>query len=296
MNIEVFNRKTNKIQIEKVYGEKLLHFIYNGSFFSKLILFFTSRFTLFSFFYGIWQKSFFSKKKIKPFIEKFEIDSSEFEKKIEDFSSFNDFFIRKLKREKRPIDQDENHIILPADARYLIFPNVNKSFFVKEKKFDLFSFLKDENLAKQYEKGSLVLARLNPTDYHRFHFPIDCYPSTPKLINGYLYSVNPIAIKKNIKIFYENKRVLTSLKTKDFGNILFVAVGATNVGSIHLTFTKNNHYRKGEEMGYFSFGGSSIVLLFEKEIAFEEDLIQNSLKGLETKCSFGEILGSKIFN
>ncbi len=294
MKLEIIDRATKKIETENVLGKNAIAFLYSDNFFSKICLFLLAKLSFFSFLYGFLQKTKLSRKKIVPFIEKFHIDSLEFEKNIEDFESFNDFFIRKLKKEKRPFDLDEKVAILPADARYLVFENVSnmEAFFIKNEKFDLKTFLKDASLAEKYKEGSMAIARLSPSDYHRFHFCVSGLALKPKLINGLLYSVNPIALKNNIKIFYENKRMLTMLKSHNFGDVLYIEIGATNVGSIIQTFNFDAFQKKGAEKGYFALGASSVVLLFEKDkIKFSDDLVQNSRRNLETKARFGGVLG-----
>lgn len=292
------DRATKKITREKVYGESYLKALYGDSFssqfFHRFLLPCFAKCSFSSKLYGLIQKSSFSKSKVKPFLKKFEMDSSEFLDEVDSYQSFNDFFIRKLKPESRPIATGRDVAILPADARYLVYPNIEKTdgFLVKGKKFCLESFLRSKELAARYLKGSMVIARLCPTDYHRFHFPFHCIPSEPQKIKGYLYSVNPIALKKNIDIFSENKREITSLRTQLFGEVLFIEVGATHVGSIHQTFTPLEPYAKGDEKGYFSFGGSSLVLLFEPgTIQFDQDLIDASNEKIETKALMGQTLG-----
>ena len=259
-----------------------------------IILPFLARIPLFSKLYGKAQKKTKSKKKVKPFIQKFSVDQSEFERSSEEFSSFNDFFIRRLKPACRPIDQGDKVAVLPADGRHLFYPSIGdaEGFYVKGKKFDLNALLRDEFLFDIYKRGSLIISRLYPTDYHRFHFPCECVPTTPKLINGPLYSVNPIALRRNIEILGENKRVLTQLKTKAFGNILFIEVGATFVGSIKQTFTPQSLCMKGQEKGYFEFGGSCILMLFGPgTITFDNDLIESSKRQIEIKAKMGEKFG-----
>jgi len=296
----VIDRKTKKEEEEKIFGKRALDLFYGRGFLAKFvstfILPFYARLSFFSAFYGFLQKRKRSARKIAPFIKAFEVDASEFQKSIEDFSSFNDFFIRKLKKEFRPIDSGKEVVSLPADGRYLVFPDLSQSdgFYVKGKKFSLETFLQNSDLAKRYETGAMVIARLCPTDYHRFHFPFDCIPSKSRLINGPLYSVNPIALKKNIQIFSQNKRVLTSLDSEVFGKVMMIEVGATHVGSIHQTFIPDIKVLKGDEKGYFSFGGSSIVLLFEpNQITFDEDLVEKSERKIETKANYGTSLGKK---
>ena len=297
VELRIIDRSTNKIEIEKVLGKNAIIFLYSNNFFSKIFLFLFAKIPLFSFIYGKIQATKISRRKILPFIKKFNIDSSEFVKNVEDFQSFNDFFIRKLKKEKRPIETDEKIAILPADARYFVFENISltDNFFIKGEKFDLRNFLQDDFLAKKYENGSMVIARLCPSDYHRFHFCVSGTALKPKLINGFLFSVNSIVLKKNMKIFYQNKRMLTLVKSKNFKDVLYVEIGATNVGSIIETFNIDSLHEKGDEKGYFGLGASSVVLLFEKNtIKFSEDLILNSQKKLETKALFGEPLGKSL--
>ncbi len=287
------DRVTGKEEIEPVYGYKSLSLLYGPTAFGRRLRFFASESPLFSRLYGLYMKSFLSKKKIASFIQDYRIDPSEFILSPEKFRSFNDFFIRHLKIECRPIDKAP--LIIPADGRYYFFQNIDSAegFLVKGKKFTLPALLQDEALADEYAGGSMVIARLCPTDYHRFHFPCDCIPGETKLINGYLYSVNPVAVKQNIDIFTQNKRTITTLSTEHMGNILFLEIGATNVGSIEQTFSPGKFYRKGEEKGFFSFGGSALILLFKPNtIVFSPDLIEKSESGKEIRCLLGQSMGS----
>lgn len=202
-DVYFIDRKSGNKEKEKVYGQFFLNLLYGCSWTTKFFFFFlrplVAHVPLFSKMYGAFQKCPLSKKKIKPFLHKFGMDASEFLEPVENFRSFNDFFIRKLKPSARPMVSDKNVAVLPADARYLVFPDIEKAdgFFVKGKKFSLPELLGSSDLAKKYEKGSLVIARLCPVDYHRFHFPFSCHPSQTRLINGPLYSVNPIARKND---------------------------------------------------------------------------------------------------
>ncbi len=146
--------------------------------------------------------------------------------------------------------------------------------------------------ARRFVSGSMLIARLCPTDYHRFHFPCDGVPSKAKLINGSYFSVSPIALRKKLSILNENKRVITEMETKQFGNVLCIEIGATFVGSVHQTHVPEKPVNKGDEKGYFEFGGSCIVLLFEKgKVVFDPDLVINTEKEVETLARFGESLG-----
>lgn len=295
--IYYIDRVTGKKEREMVFGEKAIAFFYKQSFLSRVFKSLISKNPFFSALYGFLQKLPSSKRKIAPFIKKYHIDAREFEKKVDEFTSFNDFFIRKLKKEARPIAPEKNTAVIPADGRFLFYQNITseKNFIVKGKTFDLKRFLKDEALAKYFENGSLILGRLCPVDYHRFHFPVAGTPLEARLINGYLYSVNPEAIKLNIDIFYENKRYLTEIESEKFGKVLFLDIGATAVGRVIQTYTPGQKVEKGDEKGYFEFGGSEVAVLFEKgRLHIDKDLLENTQNDFETLCKVGESLGKMI--
>lgn len=298
------DRSSHEKKIEKVYGAQALELFYGSQkspfkrIFGSILKNMITRLPFFSWGYGVLQKNPLSKKKIIPFIKEYEVDSSEFQDPTS-FSSFNDFFIRKLKPEARPIVSGNNRAAIPADGRYFFYQDISTcdGFIVKGKKFDLAKLLQDNHIAQKYAKGSMVMARLCPVDYHRFHFPCDCLPGEPRLINGYLYSVNPVAIRKNLSIFTENKRMITKLRTETFGEILYIEIGATTVGSIYQTYTPGKQVKKGDEKGYFSFGGSSLILLFEPNtLFFDHDLIEASSMGLEIRCLMGQSMGKSLLD
>ena len=295
-----YDRVTKKEEREKVYGLYFLELLYGKGIFSRCFSFFLRPFfakvPLLSHLYGCLQKSRASRVKVRPFIQKFEVDASEFLEPVDSFNSFNDFFIRKLKPECRPIAPGKDVAILPADARYLVFPNIEKAdgFWVKGKKFSLRELLQDDTLAARYATGAMAMARLCPVDYHRFHFPCDGNAGKPRLINGPLYSVNPIALRRNIEYLSQNKRMITELETANFGRVLYIEVGATYVGSIHQTYTPGAACTKGEEKGYFAFGGSCLLILFEpNKIVFDQDLIDFSAKKMEVRGFLGQSLGRR---
>lgn len=294
------DRQTGKTFEERVYFGEAVRFLYGRSFLSKIfgwpITYLISRFPLFSSLFGWWNNLSRTKKKVQPFIDRYSIDISEFKEPVGSFPSFNAFFIRKLSPESRPLAEGNDVAIIPADGRYLFYPNISQSdgFLVKGEKFHLTDLLQDEAQAQKYEQGTMVIARLCPTDYHRYHFPVNSTPGESKLINGYLYSVNPIAIKQDIAILTKNKRVICSLDSEEFGEVLFIEVGATNVGSINQTYTPRKTYRKGDEKGYFSFGASTLILLFEpNRIQLDGDLLEASAKKIEIRCLMGQRMGRK---
>lgn len=300
-HIIYIDRQSGEQHIEKVYKEAALRLFYGesnlNSFLYTWLLPSLVKLPWFSRLYGYLQKIPSSAHQIAPFISEFQVDSSEFLEPVSSYHSFNDFFIRKLKREARPINSNPCNATIPADGRYYFYADIDKcpGFIVKKKKFTLEALLGDHSLAKEFQGGSMVLARLCPSDYHRFHFPCDCLPSPTHLINGWLYSVNPIALKKNIHILTQNKRTLCELRTPLFGKVIYMEIGATNVGSIQETYTPHQWQAKGAEKGYFEFGGSALVLLFAKNtIQFDSDLLEATEKGMEIRCLLGQSMGKSI--
>mgnify|MGYP001394080508 CR=1 FL=1 len=292
------NKYSSKLETEKVYGEKWLIFIYEN-FIGRLCLWTLVRRKFFSKWYGWKMDRKKSRSKIVPFIEKFDLDTREFADDVSTFRTFNEFFFRRLKSSSRPLSKESNTAIFPADGRHLAFDDLQnvKGVFVKGQKFNLTKLFGSKELATPYQKGSLILSRLCPTDYHRFHFPVSGKMEKVNLINGELYSVNPIALRKNLSIFWENKRYLTFIHSKEFGRVAIFLVGATCVGSVHLTAKENHFYKKGEELGYFSFGGSSLITLFsENMIKLNHDLTVTSSNGYETYVKMGEAIGKSSFS
>eukprot|EP00026_Physarum_polycephalum_P006051 Phypoly_transcript_06091.p1 GENE.Phypoly_transcript_06091~~Phypoly_transcript_06091.p1 ORF type:complete len:515 (+),score=90.29 Phypoly_transcript_06091:274-1818(+) len=237
-----------------------------------------------------------SKKEIKSFIDFHGLNLDEILEPLDSFKNFNEFFYRKLKPTARPIDHPENPkvAVSPADCRLLVFPTIDDAtaIWIKGKNFSLKNLVGDEALANKYRNGSMGIARLAPQDYHRFHLPVDCKIGATKHFDGALYTVNPIAIRENVDVYTENKRDLTFLENTAFGTVLFIAVGATMVGSINLTTSLGEVHKKGDEHGYFAFGGSTILLLFEpNKIVFKKSLLINSCKPIETLVKMGNKIG-----
>lgn len=293
------DRNSKQEKKEEVYGFFFVYLVYGqyplSGFFGRLLQS-IARLPFISRLYGHIQNLKVSKRKVIPFIEKYKINTEEMEKKPEQFTSFNDFFYRKLKKNARSFNPSTASALIPADGRYLFISDIEKQdgFYVKGKKFSLKSFLGDAHLAERYKNGIMIIARLCPTDYHRFHFPCACIPEKPKLINGYLSSVNPSSLKHNIDVFSENKRMITLLNTESFGQVVYAEVGAVCVGSIEQEFTPGEKQAKGSEKGYFAFGGSSLVLLFEPDrLKLDADL-QRIPQHMEVRCKFGQNLGSPI--
>ncbi|MBM6875094.1 phosphatidylserine decarboxylase [Fusobacterium mortiferum] len=294
--IEYIERKTGEIKVEKVPGEKYLKFLYYNPL-GELPLNLVVKKKFLTEYYGKKMDKPESVKKIPSFIEQADINIAEAKKRVEEFKSFNDFFYRELKEGTRTVDYRENVLASPADGKILAFENLDreKEFYIKGDKFTLEEFFADKKLANKYKNGVFMIIRLAPIDYHRFHFPADGEISESKLIDGVYYSVSTYAIKKNFRILCENKREYSILKTEKFGDIAMFEVGATMVGGIKQSYKSNSYVKKGEEKGYFYFGGSTCVLVFERgKVKIDEDLLENTKKGIETKVYMGEKIGISL--
>ena len=294
--IEYINRDTEKVEIEKVPGEKFLKFLYYNPF-GTLSLEAVVKKKFLSAWYGKKMDSPKSCELIEKFVKEHNINMGESKKRIKDFKSFNDFFIRELKPGARKIDYDEDVLVSPADGKILVIENMHDSskFFLKGEEFTLKEFFKDEALAEKYQGGIMAIIRLAPVDYHRFHFPADGKISKSKEIEGYYYSVSPHAIRQNFRIFCENKREYSILSTEKFGDICISEIGATMVGGIKQTYIPDSVVQKGDEKGYFYFGGSTVIMFIEKDRAeIDRDILENSINGIETKIFMGERIGKKF--
>ena len=296
--IQYFNSLTGKTETEQVYGEAFLRFAYGNPLGKAALHSFIKR-PFFSHWYGRRMSDPTSRERIQPFIQKFQLDPSEFADSPDSYASFNEFFFRKLKPASRPIDPSPTSVVFPADGRHLAFSRASaiKNVFVKGQKFDLEKLLGSASLASRYQHAALLLSRLCPVDYHRFHFPIAGTPAATTTINGPLFSVSPIALAKNLSYFWQNKRTITPIKTEHCGTVIMLEIGATCVGSIHQTFTAHQPIEKGTEKGYFAFGGSSTILLFEPDtISIDADLLARSAKCLETYARIGMPFAKIISN
>ncbi len=291
--IDYFDRYAGALKTEKIYGEAYLRWAYE-TLPGRLMVAGVVKRALFSRWYGWRMDKHSTRDLIAPFIDQYELDADEFVESCENFESFNAFFSRKLKAEARPVAGGDEVAVFPADGRHLGFQDVSQveRFYCKGQRLSLVDLLGDADLAKIYEKGSLVVSRLCPVDYHRFHFGVAGKVGKWRLINGPLYSVSPIALRRNINILTENKRVITTLETTAFGRVLILEIGATNVGSIHQTYQADSMVAKADEKGYFSFGGSMTMQLFEPgAVELDGDLLENSDQGRELYARMGDQLG-----
>ena len=291
--IRYYDRQRQTLATEQIYGEFWLRFTYEnpvGRFFLWLLV----RRAIFSLIYGWRMNQRASGRFILPFVVRYYIDVDDFTKSALSFRTFNQFFSRAIKPERRPIAGGDNVAVLPADGRHLVFPDVDAAdgFYVKGQKFSLSELLGDAGLAEKFAGGAMAISRLAPVDYHRFHFPCAGVPDDARLINGWLYSVSPIALRRNVRYLVQNKRYLTLIESPVFGTVAMMEVGATAVGRVMQTYVPGRAAAKGEEKGLFSFGGSCVITLFQAgRIAFFGDLVEQSAQHIETFAHMGDWLG-----
>lgn len=231
-----------------------------------------------------------STRDIPAFIKFHQLDMSEVLEPTEDFRTFNEFFYRKLKPGSRPCDSPDKQIVAvsPADCRMMAFPSIDAAtkIWIKGTEFSISKLLDDAEEAKAFEGGSLAIFRLAPQDYHRFHSPVDGVVRKIHHVQGQYYTVNPMAIRTTLDVYGDNKRDIVYMDTEVFGKVAIVCTGAMMVGSILLTADIGDHLARTDELGYFAFGGSTLVVLFEKNaIRFDEDLLENANNSLETLVS-----------
>lgn len=287
------DRYEGRLRAEAVYGEKPLRWAY-GTALGRLCLEGVVKRRWFSRLYGRWADTPRSAKEIAPFLARFGIDPGEFLDPPESFRTFNEFFSRRLRPGARPLAPGPDTVVFPADGRHLLVPDLSREspIYAKGRRFDLGTLLGDPALAERFAGGCAILSRLCPTDYHRFHFPLagDC--GAPRLINGFLYSVNPIALARSLRYLHENKRRVTEVRNPRVGSYLFLEIGATNVGSIVGT-AQEGPVAKGDEKGYFRFGGSMVATLFPAGVLRPaEDLAGQSAAGIELYARVGDGMGT----
>ncbi|QSZ33058.1 hypothetical protein DSL72_002643 [Monilinia vaccinii-corymbosi] len=229
---------------------------------------------------------------IQKFINFHQLDMSEVLLPLEQFKNFNEFFYRQLKPDARPCSAPDNPriIVSPADCRSVVFNRMDEAtkIWVKGREFSVERLLGSAypEDAKRYTNGSLGIFRLAPQDYHRFHIPVDGVMGTPKTIEGEYYTVNPMAIRSALDVYGENVRVVIPIDSLEHGRVMVICVGAMMVGSTVITRKAGENVKRAEELGYFKFGGSTILLLFEEgAMKYDDDLVGNSSQALETLVS-----------
>lgn len=289
-----WDRREARIREEQVFGEAYLRWLYEtpvGRALGEGIC----RNPFFSRLFGAFQNTSFSADKIPAFIRKFEIPIQEYET-VSRYRSFNEFFIRKFKPGARTFTEENNRLAAFAEGRYLGYGSLEKEAPVPIKG-TLISpglLLGSESAAVPFDGGPILISRLCPTDYHRFHFPDDGTVEEEFHLKGPFHSVNPVALGLKDDILVTNDRHVTLLSTKHFGHLAYVEVGALCVGRIVQTCS-GREFKRGDEKGYFLFGGSTVVVLGQKGRWIpSSDILEQTRLGRETLVRLGEPVGLAI--
>ncbi|RKR80953.1 phosphatidylserine decarboxylase [Mucilaginibacter gracilis] len=294
MPVYVYDRQSKKTIEEhaiKLGGLMFLYKTLTGKLLTNLVL--KRRFISKS--YGRVMDGKRSLKQIPKFIEHYKLDVNEIKRPLSSFKSFNDFFIRELKPEARPIDMVAEHLISAADSRLMIWDlSKAEQLPVKGYWYKLNDLVKDKALEQEYAGGWCYMYRLAPQDFHRYGYIDNGKQEQVRKIKGILHSVNRIALAETKSVMAKNYRELTVLHTENFGKVIHIEVGALFVGKIVQRYNSAYTFKRGEEKGWFEFGGSTVIQLFKKDaIVPDADIIEQSIKGIETLVKIGEKVGLK---
>ncbi|OFZ20909.1 MAG: hypothetical protein A2X94_05090 [Bdellovibrionales bacterium GWB1_55_8] len=290
--MRIWNRSAAREEIEQVYGDRLVRLLY-GSSPGQLIADQVLSRAVFSRLYGSYQSSRASRHKIEPFIRDFKIDMNEFERGP--FATFNDFFIRRFRPGVRQFATRANALPAFAEARYFAYdgPTSDRSFQIKGEALDRAQMLGGVEKATRFQGGPVLIARLCPTDYHRFHYPDEGTTISGYRLAGPLHSVNPLALRGRPGILASNERRVSILSTRNFGQLAYVEVGALCVGKIIQTHLEKTPFSRGAEKGYFLFGASTVVLLGETGAwKPSADILAQTEARRETLVRLGEEIAS----
>ena len=233
----------------------------------------------------------FSCRFIKSFVKSNNIDMNLFEDV--EYKSYNEFFCRKIKPEHRIVDMNPNILISPCDSKLTVMKIDDETRFVlKHTQYSVASLLKNDIIASEYNGGYVLIFRLAVDDYHRYCYIDNGTKEENIIIPGKFHTVMPIA-NDYFPIYKENTRSYSVLHSENFGDVIMMEVGALLVGRI-VNLHEKASISKGQEKGYFEFGGSTVVLLFKAgTIEIDEDILKNSSEDFETVVKYGEKIGTK---
>jgi phosphatidylserine decarboxylase len=285
--IKIWNLKTQHYFVEKIYGGKGMAWVYQNKTLPRLSRKFITQKWM-SKCVGHFYNTHYSAKLIPQFIEKFSIPIQEFESK--EYRSFNEFFIRKFKAGQRLFSPLAKELSAPAEGRYLAFTGLklNSRIEVKGLNFSLQELIHKQGIYHSDDELNLVIARLCPVDYHRYHYPCDGEVLEHFSVTGPLESVHPIAMATNPAILATNERMVSLLNTQSFGKMTYIEVGALFVGSI-IQSHQDQQFTKGQEKGYFLFGGSTVILVGRtQDWKIHSEILTKSKEGIECYLNLGQ--------
>jgi phosphatidylserine decarboxylase len=286
--IQYWSRAHQRLETEQVYGEAGVSWLYENplgqlaagplasAWVSKL--------------YGAYQSSRASAGKIPSFVQKFQIPMGDYVEPSGRFRSFNDFFIRAFRPGLRPIEPAGERMAAFAEARYYGWESVSDEqvFPVKGQHLSARALLGGVGRVEDFAGGPLLLARLCPVDYHRFHFPDDGRQIEFGRVAGRYHSVNPVALRRHPEIFETNERQVSILETRHFGKLAYIELGAMMVGRIVQTHSGAS-FTRGQEKGYFLFGGSTVIVLGQPGAwSPDSDILKHTAEQREVLVRLGE--------
>ena len=229
---------------------------------------------------------------IEPFVRQNRIDTSQYD--LSDIHSFNDFFCRPILPGLRPVDPDPDHLIAPCDGWLSVYP-IRQGLVipVKQSAYSIGSLLRDDALARRYEDGYCFVFRLCVQHYHRYCYAETGKKSTNRFIPGLLHTVRPVALEQ-YPVFTENCREYTLIRSSRFGTLLQMEVGAMLVGKIHNLEGAGEAVR-GREKGRFLYGGSTVILLVQKDKILPPRLYLNKTReGREIPVQMGQMIAVRM--
>ena len=284
--MKIYDRKTKTYEDIVQYGAGKLDFLYNNPVGRIFLGIAVSPFV--SNIYASKNAKKSSVKKIPAFIKEHNIDMSDYEDR--EYKSFTDFFTRKIRYGKRPVDMTPGALISPADSKLLVYEIEKDTVMrIKGRTYTADEILADSENAKEFAGGYALVFRLTVDDYHRFCYPDKGCLISRRFIKGKLHTVSPVS--KNHKIYMENTRLVNLLKTGKFGTIAYIEVGAMLIGRIVDNGT--DVFEKGQEKGYFEPGGSTVIIMV-KNVEIDKDIMEQSASGIETKVRYGERIGRAL--
>lgn len=287
------DRRSGEWRHERVHAHCFLDWLYNTPA-GRLAAMVLAGSPHFSRLYGWLQHRRWSRRRIRPFVERMGVDLTGSVKSLDEFDTFADFFTRRLHPWARPFVSDVRACLCPADGRVLVYPQVDARarFRIKRASFQLGELLRDEALAESFHGGAMAVVRLGLADYHHVHFPDGGVPSPARAIPGAYHAGGPYALRRLVPFYTGNHRMVTPFASDRFGLMALVEVGALTVGSIRQVYAPGVRVARGQRKAVFEPGGSTVVLLFRPgTVAMDADLVARSRQETEVHVRLGESLG-----
>lgn len=236
---------------------------------------------------GAFSHSRLSRFLIPAFIRMYQIPATEAEKHSREYRTLNEFFSRRLKPDMRPVAGEADAVASPVDAMITAMGDIHSGTImnVKGQDYELEELLNHSPHLELYKKGFFLVLYLSPTDYHRIHSPLTGRKIESDHIRGRAYPVNEFGMRHMKGVLSRNERLITYIAGAN-GEAAVVKVGAMNVSSIHYSDELASEWQIGDELAYFEFG-STVVLLLESGTFTPRPGLESG-----TKVKMGEFLGT----